>query len=76
MDNEIPSIVEIRALLEPMRESALRRLAELSGVSLGALIKIRNGQRVNPGIETVRAFLPHVEAATSGASNSAPAPLS
>jgi len=40
----------------------LDRLAGLSGVPLSTLTKIRYGQTVNPGIETVRLFMPHLPA--------------
>ena len=39
----------------------LDRLAGLSGVPLSTLTKIRYGQTANPGIETVRLFMPHLQ---------------
>lgn len=63
MDTAIPSAAQIRDLLAPMRHGPLQRLAKLSGVPFNTLVKIRDGETKNPGIETVRAFLPHIEAA-------------
>lgn len=63
METAIPSAEEIRDRLRPMRHGALQRLAKLSGVPFNTLTKIRDGVTKNPGIETVRAFLPHVDAA-------------
>lgn len=74
METAIPSAAEIRVLLEPLRTAALRRLAEQSGVSFYTLMKIRSGETSNPGIESVRAFLPHIEAA-QGAPASQPGAL-
>lgn len=74
MEHAMPSATEVRALLQPLTRGALVRLGECSGVPFHTLVKIRSGETKNPGIDTVRAFLPHVEAVVSG-SASAPAPL-
>jgi len=60
MSTPIPSAVDIRASLAALSLDQLDRLAELSGVPLPTLSKIRYGQTLNPGIETVRRFMPHV----------------
>ena len=64
MDIQIPSAAEIARRLAPMKASQLQRLAELSGVPFHTLLKIKRGDTENPGIETVRKFAPHIEAAT------------
>jgi hypothetical protein len=60
MSTPIPSAVDIRASLAALSLDQLDRLAELSGVPLPTLSKIRYGQTLNPGIETVRRFVPHI----------------
>lgn len=63
MKPEIPSAADIRLLLAPLTGAHLARLAALSGVPWPTIAKMRNGETKNPGIETVRKVLPHVEAA-------------
>lgn len=65
MSTTIPSIGEIRARLAAIPLSELDRIADLSGVPLPTLTKIRYGQTANPGIETVRLFIPHLPAASA-----------
>lgn len=60
MDTIIPSTDQIRAQLSALSLAQVERLAEASGVPQSTLIKIRYGQTANPGIETVRLFLPHL----------------
>lgn len=60
MTTPIPSAVDIRASLAALSLDQLDQLAELSGVPLPTLRKIRYGQTLNPGIETVRRFVPHI----------------
>lgn len=54
----IPPASAIQKKLEKLSPKQVRSIAEQSGVSLGTLLKIRNGQIKNPGIETVRAIYP------------------
>lgn len=75
MTTEIPTAAQIRALLSPLRHGPMQRLARMSGVPFTTLTKIRGGETKNPGIDTVRAFLPHVEAA-AGEPVTQPAALS
>lgn len=63
MDITLPSIADVRAKLAPLTLKQLDRLAELSGVPATTIYKIKRGDTENPGMETVRAFLPHVDAA-------------
>lgn len=74
MSHVIPSSAEVATLLQSLRRRDLQRLAALSGVPFHTLEKIRNGETKNPGINTVRAFLPHIEGAQASATS--PAPLS
>ena len=60
MNTELPSIGEIQALLRPLHHRAMQLLARLSGVPFPTLWKIKDGTTRNPGVETVRRFLPHV----------------
>jgi len=71
MNTSIPSVGDIQARLAALPLAQLGRLAELSGVPLPTLTKIRYGQTVNPGIETVRLFMPHL-AAVNGAQDLPP----
>lgn len=63
MQNLIPSAEDVRAALAPLTLKQLERLAELSGVPSTTIYKIKRGETQNPGIETLRQFLPHVAAA-------------
>jgi hypothetical protein len=56
---------EVRDWLWPLTTAQLRFLAGLAGVSFSWLVKFRLGFIANPGIDTVRAFVPHIEAALS-----------
>jgi predicted transcriptional regulator len=70
----VPSISEVRALLAPLTLKQIDELAALSGVPATTIYKIKLADTENPGIETVRKFLPHVAAVLKGASVS-PAPV-
>jgi len=63
MNTDIPSISELQALLQPLRTGDLNRISQASGVPFGTLWKVRSGETTNPGIETVRRFLPHIPTA-------------
>ena len=43
----------------------LDRLSELSGVPVPTIYKIRREETKNPGIDTVRKILPHIDAAAA-----------
>lgn len=62
MDITIPSAEEIRTSLERLTLGQIDRLGALSGVPAATIRKIRYGQTPNPGVETVRKFVPHIEA--------------
>jgi transcriptional regulator with XRE-family HTH domain len=57
-----PSAAEVRAALAPLVDHQMRRLAALSGVSVSTLYKVKRGEVVNPGIDTVGKFSPHLRA--------------
>ena len=44
----------------PLGHARLQALALASGVPFTTLWKVRSGETANPGIETVRKFLPHL----------------
>ena len=60
MDINFPSAEQVRAQLAPLTLKQLDRLAELSGVPATTIYKIKRGETANPGIETLRKFMPHV----------------
>ena len=66
MKTNIPPIDQIKAALSPLTGAQLERLAELSGVPVTTISKIRRGETVNPGITTVRLFIVHIKAAAAG----------
>ena len=51
---------DVRAKLASLDLAKLKHLAELSGVHWGTLYKIQRGETANPGVDTVRRFLPYV----------------
>lgn len=63
MNTDIPTVDEIRDALKPFTHAPMQRLAKLSGVPFTTLWKIKDGTTKNPGVATVRQFLPHVSAA-------------
>jgi predicted transcriptional regulator len=73
MASEIPSGVEIRATLLVLSHSQMQELSRLSGVPFTTLWKVRSGETKNPGIETVRQFASHIDAAKQNAERSAAA---
>lgn len=60
MNQPIPSIEDVRAALEPLSRRHLDRLEELSTVPATTIYKIKRGEIANPGLDTVRRFLPHI----------------
>lgn len=67
----IPSANHVAARLRPMRVNELQDLAARSGVPYRTLLKIRFGQTVNPGIETVRKFYSLLPEQAAGVEESA-----
>lgn len=60
MSTAIPTVEQVRTDLKPLSLKQLERLAGLSGVPLHTIYKIKRGETANPGIETVRCFMPHI----------------
>lgn len=56
--NEIPTMDAVRAALAPLTLRELEELAEASGVPFTTIYKIKRGETANPGLDTVRQFLP------------------
>ena len=61
MSADLPTAASIRAALETLTYAQGQRLSLASGVPFTTIWKIRDGITKNPGIETVRMFLPHLE---------------
>ena len=62
---QIPTALQVREALAVLTLKQIEHLAALSGVPWTTIYKIKRGETANPGIDTVRLFLPHVKAATS-----------
>ena len=60
MNTTFPPIAEVRASLEALGHAGVQKLARVSGVPFTTLWKIRTGITKNPGIETVRQFVPYI----------------
>jgi hypothetical protein len=56
-----PSAEDVRAALASLTLKQLDRLAELSSVPATTIYKIKRGETKNPGVETLRLFVPHIE---------------
>ena len=67
MDTSLLSAEQVQAALAPLTLKQVDRLAELSGVPATTIYKIKRGETANPGIETVRKFMPHVADCADGA---------
>lgn len=63
MTSTIPAAKDIRAALEGLGHAQMHELSRLSSVPFTTLWKVRQGETENPGIETVRKFMPHVKQA-------------
>ena len=62
MESTLISIHEVQDALAPLTVKQMDRLGELSGVPPTTIYKIKRGETTNPGIETVRKFMPYVSA--------------
>jgi len=71
MKHDIPSTDTIRHALCGLSLKQLERLAKLSGVPMPTIYTIRLGTTENPGIETVRQFLPHIAQASADSAKAA-----
>lgn len=67
MDLHLPSAEEVRSHLAPLTMKQIGRLSELSGVPSTTIYKIKRGETDNPGMETVRKFLPHIASSIEAA---------
>lgn len=63
----IPSGTDVRDTLLELSHAQMTALASVSGVPFTTLWKMRSGETTNPGIETVRKFMPHIDAAKEAA---------
>ena len=60
---DIPDAADVRAALAPLSLKQLDKLAALSGVPATTIYKIKLGLTKNPGVVTLRKFIPHIPAA-------------
>lgn len=58
---QIPTAAQVVARLKPMQYQQLDALSRLSGVPFHTLLKIRDAETLNPRIDTVSRFWPHVD---------------
>lgn len=72
MELLIPGADQVRAALAPLTLRQLDVLAAMSGVPATTIYKIKRGETQNPGIETLRAFVPHISAAAKAENTPAP----
>jgi hypothetical protein len=56
----LPTMQEVRAALAPLTMRQIDRLEALSGVPAPTIYKIKLGTTENPGVDTLRRFMPHV----------------
>lgn len=67
----LPTTAQVRDALLKLRNPQLEKLAQLSGVPLGTIWKIRGGLSKNAGLDTVQRFQPYVEALAAQAAEAA-----
>lgn len=65
-DLTLPSAEQVRAALAPFNLKQLEALAEVSGIPFTTLYKIAKGKTDNPGIETLRKFVPYIGQVLAG----------
>ena len=65
MEHTIISAEQVRAALAHLTMKQIDHLAGLSGVPAPTIYKIKLGNTENPGVDTVRKFMPHIAAARS-----------
>jgi hypothetical protein len=63
MEPDLLSAEDVRAALAPLTLKQLEWLEVLSKVPASTIYKIKLGTTANPGMETVRQFWPHIDAA-------------
>jgi predicted transcriptional regulator len=66
MESPIPSAEEVRSMLDGLTLKQMEDVALRSGVPFSTIYKIKRGETRNPGIETLRQFLPFVKRAREG----------
>lgn len=67
MEILIPSAEQVRTQLAGLTMKQIAQLAALSGVPAPTIYKIKLGTTENPGIETLRKFMPHMPAVAAAA---------
>lgn len=67
MNCVLPTAAEVRDRLQQLPRRRVLDLSKSTGVPFPTLVKIRNGQTINPGVETVRQFWPELVGAANEA---------
>jgi predicted transcriptional regulator len=67
MNKTIPLTLDFRSRLSALGHAGLQELSKTSTVPFTTLWKIKTGETTNPGIETVKLFAPHIDAAEKAA---------
>lgn len=62
MSTSIPTAADVRASLQALTAKQLQALSGLSGVPVTTLYNLRNGTTKDPRLDTVGAFMPHMDA--------------
>lgn len=62
MSTSIPTAADVRATLQALTAKQLQALSGLSGVPVTTLYNVRNGTTKDPRLDTVGAFMPHLDA--------------
>ncbi len=60
MKERLPSTKQVRAMLRPLTLLQVQEVGRSSGVPWTTIYKIKRGETTNPGMDTVRKFLPHL----------------
>lgn len=71
---DFPSIDDVRLSLSTLNLKQLEALAIASGVPFTTIYKIKRGETENPGLETLRKFMPHVAAIVAAIPSAPPTP--
>ena len=63
LNTDLPSTEHIRQALQALTYRQTAILSSTSGVPFTTLWKVRSGETLNPRIQTLRQFLPHLKKA-------------
>lgn len=69
MNISIPPTSVVQEQLSALTHAEMQQVSAASGVPFTTLWKIRDGTTKNPGMETVRKFVPHIPSAPEAPTN-------